>query len=103
MSHLNWIFDAKLCATVNTLVKKCIKARDTAEIKIHENVVDPFSCLTVASTFKVQTVDGLLELQKYASALSGIASAIGNFHQNILSSVNGWVDHDAGYDLELVS
>ena len=103
MSHLNWISDARLYSAVNTLAEGCAKARDEAGTKIHKNVVDPFSCLTVASTFKIQTVDGLLELQKYASALSGIASAIGNFHQNILSSVDGWVDHDAGYDLENVS
>ena len=37
------------------------------------------------------------------NSVTGVASAIGNFHQNVLSSVDGWVDHDAGYDPELVA
>ena len=88
---------------VDTLVERCTEARDEAEAKNHKNVVDPFSCLTVASTFNIETADELLKLQKHASTLSGIANAIGNFHQNILSSVNGWVDHDADYGLESVA
>ncbi len=100
MSHLSWISDDKLCSAVDTLVERCTKARDEAETKILKNVVDPFSCLTVASTFNIKTQVKLLKLQKNASILSGIASAIGNFHQNILSSVDGWVNHDAGYDIK---
>ena len=100
MSHLSWISDDKLCSAVDTLVERCTKARNSAEKQIRENVVDPFSCLTVASTFNIKTRVELLKLQKNASILSGIASAIGNFHQNILSSVDGWVNHDAGYDIK---
>ncbi len=76
MSHLSWISDARLCSAVNTLAEGCAKARDEAGTKIHKNVVDPFSCLTVASTFKIQTVDGLLELQRIC------VNFIGNIHRH---------------------
>ena len=103
MSHLSWISDKDLHSAVNTLVKRCIKARNSAKTQIYKNVVDPFSCLTVASTFNIKAPDDLLELQKKASALTGIACAIGNFHRNILSSVDGWDSHKTGYDLENAS
>ena len=64
MSHLSWISDKDLHSAVNTLVKRCTKARNSAEKQIRENVVDPFSCLTVASTFNIKTQVKLLKLQK---------------------------------------
>ena len=35
-----------------------------------------------------------------ASAIQGASNAMGEFHQGILGAIPGWVDHDAGYDLE---
>ena len=31
-----------------------------------------------------------------------MSNAIGRFHQSVLASVDGWENHDAGYDLECV-
>ena len=42
----------------------------------------------------------LTNIHRRSSINSGISSAIGNFHQRILSRVDGWKNHDAGYDLE---
>ena len=35
--------------------------------------------------------------------MRGMSNALGSFHQHILGSVDGWVNHDAGYDLEATS
>ena len=34
------------------------------------------------------------------SAIRGLSNALGEFHQKILGSVNGWENRDAGYDRE---
>ena len=63
-------------------------------------MIDPFSSLLVASTFDVDKADKLIALQNAESGLRGMSNALGRFHQNVLASVDGWEDHDAGYDLE---
>lgn len=51
-------------------------------------------------TFRPTTVDELINLHKTSSALRGMSNALGYFHQSVLGSVEGWKNHDTGYDLE---
>ena len=44
-----------------------------------------------------------MQAQLASSAMSGISSAIGNFHQEIIGSIAGFENHDAGYDVECPS
>lgn len=67
----------------------------------HEkNVVDPFSSLIVAATFGLDKSNELSKAQQINSASTGVSIAVGRFHQKILGSVEGFKNHDAGYDLE---
>ncbi|MYB47417.1 MAG: Eco47II family restriction endonuclease [Cenarchaeum sp. SB0662_bin_33] len=100
MSRLDWITDLDLERAVDILVKRAGDARTEAPKRIKKNVVDPFSSLVVASTFRIKTSAQLVNAQQASSALDGMGNALGSFHQQVLSSVDGWVNYDASYDLE---
>ncbi len=97
---LSWISPDSLQAHINALREAAAKAVSEADEKRNRNVVDPFSSLLVASTLDLDEATKLVTLQNAESGLRGMSNALGRFHQNILASVDGWRDHDAGYDLE---
>ena len=95
-----WIADTDFEREVVRLQNRAREAFDNAEVRRVKNVVDPFLTLLIASTFDISSLDELGSAQRLASAMQGASNAMGEFHQGILGSVSGWVDHDAGYDLE---
>ena len=100
MAKLSWISDSKLDSTVKEFRKRAQDAREEAATRLKRNVVDPFRSLLIGSTFRIATREELERLQESESALRGMSNAVGDFHQEILGSVDGWLNHDAGYDLE---
>ena len=97
---LAWISDEKLYHEINTLLTRAQNAWEKAEERRIQNVIDPFQSLVIASVFDIREPEELADTQRKESALRGLSNAIGNFHQQILGSVDGWENHDAGYDLE---
>lgn len=95
-----WIADSDFERAVGRLRNRARRSFDNAEVRRIRNVVDPFLTLVMASTFDISSLDELGKAQRLASAIQGASSAMGEFHQGILGAVPGWVDHDAGYDLE---
>ena len=100
MSKLPWIDDEHLNDAVSRMLKLAKAAKDKAPIRIKENVVDPFSSIILAATFDLGDVRTLSTIQQTNSASAGISSAVGKFHQQVLGSIDGFRNHDAGYDLE---
>ncbi len=100
---LTWISDEKLSHAINTLLERAENAWENAEERRIQNVIDPFQSLVIASVFDIREPEELADTQRAESALRGLSNAIGNFHQQILGSVYGWENHDAGYDLECSS
>ena len=100
MSKLSWIDDERLNDAVSRMLQRAQKAKDKAEVRIKENVVDPFSSIILAATIDLDDVMKLSDIQQITSMSSGISSAVGNFHQEVLGFVEGFRNHDAGYDLE---
>ena len=97
---LAWISDEKLYHEINTLLTRAQNAREDAEERRTRNVIDPFQSLVIASVFGIQDPEELINIQNMESALRGLSNPLGDFHQRILGSVDGWENHDAGYDLE---
>ena len=95
-----WIAEADFNREVNTLRRRATDALEKAQERRVRNVVDPFQSLVVASTFDIQDRATLSDVQRADSAIRGLGNALGEFHQKILGSVDGWENHDAGYDLE---
>lgn len=100
MTHLAWLPDEVLYSAINELEERASLAREKAGQRMLQNTVDPFTSLMIAHTYRVGSPKELQDLQETASAQSGVASAVGHFHQQILGSIEGWTNHDAGYDLE---
>ncbi len=98
--YLPWIADNELLDAVDALIKSSEKAYSHAEERIQKNVIDPFSSITIVSTLNIKSSEDLNRIQASQSALSGMSNAIGTFHQSVLGSVEGWLNHDTGYDLE---
>ena len=95
-----WISDEKLSDEIVRLQQRTRSAWEDAEERRTRNVIDPFLSLVIASVFSIQDRKELVNIQNAESALRGLSNALGNFHQQILGSVDGWENHDAGYDLE---
>lgn len=95
----DWIPDSALDAAVGTLRASSNKAVEESEQRQKRNVIDPFQSLLLASTYKIRELDQFANYQDLNSALRGMSNAIGLFHQQVLSSVEGWINYDAGYDL----
>lgn len=100
MTTLDWISDDDFEQAVKTLLKSINDANEKVKLRMNRNVIDPFHSLLIASTFNVRSRENLIAIQQSQSTLSAISNALGRFHQDILGSVAGWVNHDAGYDLE---
>lgn len=97
---LQWISESDLQKAVEQLIERAEQAKIEADKRMKANVVDPFSSLVVSSTFGLDSREGLVSTQQMASGLHGISNALGDFHHQVLSSVAGWANHDAGYDIE---
>jgi len=101
--NLEWIAYEHFQQAIDNLLTVGQSAKNKASQKRVKNVIDPFSSLFIASTFAIEEPEKLVSFQDAESALRGMSNAMGNFHQNILGSLDGWVNHDAGYDLECKS
>lgn len=100
MSKLTWIDDMVLEDAVFRMLARAKRAEEKAGENMAKNVIDPFTSLVLAATSGMKSLHGLNVAQKMNSLSQGIASAVGAFHQEVLSSAPGFVNHDAGYDLE---
>ncbi len=103
MPWLPWITDENLSEAIRTFRLSATNAVDQASRRQSRNVVDPFHSLLIASALGVRSVSELEALQDRNSALRGLSNALGSFHQQVLGRVEGWENHDAGYDLENAS
>ena len=98
--QLNWIRPGDLNNAISKLQARAHDAFEYAKKRQSHNVIDPFQSLMMASTLQISDAEDLKSRQSMVSASQGMFNAIGAFHQDILSSVSGWINHDAGYDLE---
>ncbi len=95
-----WIDSELLDQAIDNMLERANSALENARARLKANVIDPFQSLIIASTFGIKDENQLDKLQITNSVLGGISSAVGNFHQQILGSIPGWINHDAGYDIE---
>ena len=100
---ISWISKSDLDREVELLRARAADALMDAETRRVRNVVDPFLSLLIATTFEIRDPVTLADTQRAEAAMRGMGSALGDFHQGVLGAVDGWNDHDAGYDLECTS
>lgn len=102
MPYLNWISDEKLTNAVTHLLTKAAKAEEKVKKEFGKNVIDPFSALFVMSGFNLD-YDTWYKTESTRQAQKTLQNHIGEFHQIILGSVDGWENMKTGNIVDLVS
>ena len=97
---ITWTSQDKLDYHIDRLLSRISDAKAGARKRRKRNVPDPFASLVVATTIASTDSERLQEFLYDHSVVRSVSNAIGEFHQNVLSSVEGWENHDSGYDLE---
>jgi hypothetical protein len=102
MSRLSFIQDDDLELIVCNLLQAATSAKDKAEASFNRNVIDPFAVLFEMAGFDLKA-DVWLTSEKTRQAQKSLQNHVGEFHQQILGSMNGWQDLAVGSVLDLVS
>ena len=98
MARLSFISDEDFDAAIEVLVERVLKARRDAAPNLVKNVRDPIPLLVEACIFG-HDIETLNEHDEERSLASGVASAVGNFHQRMLGAMPGWRMIDKGLDV----
>lgn len=102
MPYLKFISDKDLIKAVNKVVGKIETAEHDADIKLHKNVIDPFSALFHGLTHSIPCEEWIMQ-EKARQTQKTMQNAIGDFHQEILGSIDGWKNLGAGGGLDVVN
>ena len=98
MSYLDYISDNDLKAAVKKVID-CVRAKETeAKNDLYKNVVDPFSAI-FDGVINGLSLDDWLEKEKTRQTQKSVQNKIGEFHENVLSSVSGWKKVPKGVDI----
>ena len=100
MAYLKYISDQKLIEAVGKVIDVIEKADNETNVKLHKNVIDPFSALFHGITHNISYKEWI-EQEKARQIQKSLQNAIGGFHQNILGSVAGWEDFGASGGLDV--
>lgn len=102
MSYLNYISDKSLVAAVSKVVKIIENAKHNEDRNLYKNVIDPFSALFQGVTNNLN-YQQWVEQEKARQLQKTMQNAIGEFHQEILGSINGWKNLGVGGGLDIVN
>lgn len=97
---LDFISDERLTVLTRIVIEKAQTAADEAEVRLHNNTIDPFSALFDASRQNISLIDWL-EQEKSRQIQKTLQNALGEFHQHVLGSCPGWEDLGLGGSLDL--
>lgn len=102
MPYLTFIDDQVLEACVKRMLDTAAVARKKADEEFNRNVIDPFSIVFEMAGFKADSYTWL-NSEKNRQAQKTLQDQVGNFHQAILGSFNGWRDLNVGKVVDIVS
>jgi hypothetical protein len=102
MAFLTWISDEKLLEAFATLADSIKRGADKAEKDRARNIIDPFSAVFTLSFLKMNHLHWL-EMEVFRQKEKSLTNAIGNFHQQILGSVNGWENLGTKANVDIVN
>lgn len=102
MPYLNWISNKDLETAVNHLIEKAKEARHRASTKFGKNIIDPFAALFEISGFELN-YDLWAKNETNRQAQKTLQNHIGEFHQIIIGSCEGWQNMKTGNVIDLIS
>lgn len=101
MPYLSFISDENLEKEVATILSTAAAALVKANTEFESNVIDPFSIAFEMAGFDIQDVITWEAREKSRQSQKTLCNAFGNFHQNILGHVPGWVNLGIGKSVDL--
>ncbi len=102
MPYLKFISDKNLISAVGKVLEVIKSAERDAGITFHKNVIDPFSALFHGITHAI-TYKEWIKQEKARQSQKTMQNAIGDFHQEILGSIPGWINLGAGGGLDIAN
>jgi len=102
MAYLDWISDKALISCVDHLLNKAKAASSDSIKKFNKNVIDPFSALFQITGFDIDH-NTWKQSEVARQAQKTLQNHIGDFHQNVLGSVEGWENKGVGSVIDLVN
>ena len=102
MPLLNWIKDQDIESAVIHLLLKAKEAKHEAENNFGKNVIDPFSAVFETAGFEID-FESWKKSETNRQAQKTLQNHIGDFHQKILGSVDGWQNMKTGQEVDLFS
>lgn len=100
MAYLSFVSDDDLISHVKEVLTKVQTAEATAEQKLYNNIIDPFSALFDAMNQNI-TLEEWLGQEKTRQVQKTLQNALGDFHQKVLGSIAGWVDAGRGGSFDI--
>ncbi|MBI1279751.1 MAG: Eco47II family restriction endonuclease [Anaerolineaceae bacterium] len=105
-TYLSWIDDDALMNAVMKVYTSVSDAFASTSLKyLERNIIDPFS-LIFETALTETTMEEWLKIEAQRQAQKKLSNTIGEFHQNILGSCQGWENlgtgHESGVDLRKV-
>lgn len=101
MPYLSFISDENLVQEVATILSTATAALEKANTEFESNVIDPFSIAFEMAGFNIKEVSTWEVGEKSRQSQKTLCNAFGNFHQNILGHVPGWVNLGIGKSVDL--
>lgn len=100
MPLLQFISDENLYRATRKLVEAAVSGKARVDRNPYRNVIDPFAALIGAANQKISTEEWM-EQEKARQVEKAFSGALGDFHQDILGYMPGWVNAGEGgsYDL----
>jgi hypothetical protein len=99
---LSWINDIALKEAVSNLLEAAKGAKHKAENKFGKNVIDPFSAIFEMAGFGMTYEEWIIS-EKSRQAQKTLQNFVGEFHQTLLGSCNGWDNMGKGNIIDLHS
>ena len=101
-NELTFISDEKLTRLVSQLLIKADMAADSAGKKLYRNVVDPFSALFDSARQKIE-LEEWQDQEKSRQIQKSLQNFLGEFHQEVIGSINGWESLGTGSGVDVRS
>lgn len=102
MAILSYISDDDLVRHTSKLVDAAKRAEKAVDINPYKNVIDPFSALIDAARQNI-SLEEWLNQEKARQIQKSFQNAIGEFHQQILGSIDGWNNPGIGGSYDVIN
>lgn len=100
MPYLPWINNNDLIEAVTFLLDKAKAAKKSSKSKFKKNVIDPFSAIFEMAGFEIN-YDQWIVSEEARKAQKTLQNHVGEFHQRILGSCNGWTNMKSGKIIDI--